>query len=143
MEYLRLCLWYSAGIRSNPNDDHHIPQLAAYITANYKPEPENEIEKYLHFVKKILWAKRGTVELTCLHDLLNAEVQILSTQCFDLLEKFSGALRDVSEITRTLVAEIVGVLWATGGTVADFNGYVSSSFKKEKYTYVSREKTPE
>lgn len=99
--------------------------MTAYITDNYKPEPNNEIERYLHFVKKLLWAKRGHVELTCLHDLLNAEVEILSTQCFDLLEKFTGALRDVSENTRILVSEIVGVLWATGGTISEFNHYVN------------------
>lgn len=87
----------------------------------------------MHFVKKILWAKRGVSELTCLHDLLNAEVEILSTQCFDLLEKFTSALRDVSEITRTLVAEIVGVLWATSSTITDFNRYVSSLSTKTNF----------
>lgn len=125
LDYLRLCLWYSAGNRSDPNEPKHAPRLNAYIRSNYDPTDDNEIQKYLRLVKQILLAKRGNVELTCLNDLLNTESESLTKQCFDLLESFSLALKDVSEGTRVLVAEIVGILWAIGTTIVEFNGHVS------------------
>lgn len=102
-----------------------MPKLNAYIRHNYAPIDDNEIQKYLRLVKQILFAKRGNVELTCLNDLLNAELESLTKQCFDLLESFSLALKDVSEGTRVLVAEIVGILWAIGTKMPEFNGHVS------------------
>lgn len=118
-------MWYSAGNRSDPNEPKLAPKLNVYIRQNYAPTEQNEIQRYLHLVKQILLAKRGSVELTCLNDLLNAELESLIKQCFDLLESFSLALKDVSEGTRVLVAEIVGILWAIGTTMPEFNGHVS------------------
>lgn len=76
-------------------------------------------------MKQILIAKRGNIELTCIYDMLNAELPSLTQQCFDLLESFAIALKDVSEYTRNLVAQIVGILWAIGSSVSEFNQYVS------------------
>lgn len=112
MEYLRLCLWGAAGIKSNPDNTKHFNQLNRYIRKNYETNNDNEIQKYLEFVKQILRAKRGLIELSCLFDLLNAELEILTQQCSDLLDSFSVALKDVSEPTRVLVAKILGTLWA-------------------------------
>lgn len=84
------------------------------------------MQKYLMMVKQILSAKRGNIELICIYDLLNAELDSLNKQCDDLLESFASALRDVSEYTRVLVAQSVGILWAIGTTNEQFNGYVSS-----------------
>lgn len=82
------------------------------------------MQKYLQLVKQILMAKRGNIELIAIYDLLNAEVEILTKQCMDLLESFLLALKDVSEYTRVLVAQSVGILWATGSSFEDFNQYV-------------------
>lgn len=124
MEYLRLCLWYSSGIRTNPNNSKHTPKLIAYIQKNYDVNDENFIQKYLSLVKNILLAKRGNIELICIYDLLNAEVQSLSQQCSDSLESFSLALKDVSEYTRILGAQSIGILWAIDSTLDGFNTHV-------------------
>lgn len=99
--------------------------MNAYIRDNYKSNEENFIQKYLNLVKQILMTKRGNVELICIYDLLNAELEILTKQCMDLLESFSLALKDVSEYTRVLVAKSIGILWASGSSFDDFNKYVS------------------
>lgn len=109
---MRLCLWGAAGIKSNPDNTKHLSQLNRYIRKNYNTNDDNEIQQYLEFVKQILRAKRGLIELSCLFDLLNAELEILTQQCSDLLDSFSVALKDVSEPTRVLVAKILGTLWA-------------------------------
>lgn len=70
-------------------------------------------------------AKRGNIELICVYDLLNAEVQTLTQQCSDLLESFSLALKDVSEYTRILGGKSIGILWAIDSTLEQFNGHVS------------------
>lgn len=76
-------------------------------------------------VKQILIAKRGNVELICIYDLLNAELQSLNQQCSDLMESFALALKDVSEYTRVLVAQSIGILWSIGSSFDEFNAYVS------------------
>lgn len=125
LDYLRLCLWYSAGSKSSPNDLKNVPLLIAFIRRHYEPTESNETQKYLDLVKQILVAKRGLTELTCLYDLLNAELGTLTEQCLDLLENFALALKDVSETTRVLVAQIVGILWAIGNSLEKFNDVVS------------------
>lgn len=118
-------MWYSAGICSNPNDSKLVSKLNVYIRNNYEANENNFMHKYLQLVKQILMAKRGNIELIAIYDMLNAEVEILTKQCVDLLESFSLALKDVSEYTRVLVAKSVGILWATGNSIDDFNKYVS------------------
>lgn len=125
LDYLRLCLWYSSGIRSNPNNSKFSSKLNVYIQNNYETNEDNFIQKYLDLVKQILVAKRGNIELMCIYDLLNAEQQILIQQCFDLLDSFALSLKDVSEYTRKLVAQSIGILWAIGSSPVEFNNYVS------------------
>lgn len=118
-------MWYSAGVRLDSNSAATVAKLNAYISHNYSSSPDNFMQKYLMMVKQILSAKRGNIELICIYDLLNAELDSLNKQCDDLLESFASALRDVSEYTRVLVAQSVGILWAIGTTNEQFNGYVS------------------
>lgn len=127
LDYLRMCMWYSAGVRPNSNTASTLVKLNAYICHNYSSASDNFVQKYLLLVKQILLAKRGNTELICIYDLLNAELDSLNKQCDDLLESFTSALRDVSEYTRVLVAQSVGILWAIGTTEDQFNGYVSES----------------
>ncbi|XP_055313108.1 proteasome-associated protein ECM29 homolog isoform X2 [Sitodiplosis mosellana] len=124
LDYLRLCLWYSAGVRSNPNSSKFVAKLNAYIQKNYEANEENFLQKYLVLVKQILVAKRGNVELICIYDLLNAELQTMTQQCSDLQESFALALKDVSEYTRILVAQSIGILWAIGSSFDEFNAYI-------------------
>lgn len=75
-------------------------------------------------MKQILVSKRGNVELICIYDLLNVELQTLNQQCFDLRDSFALALKDVSEYTRVLVAQSIGILWSIGSSLDQFNEYV-------------------
>lgn len=124
LDYLRLCLWFSAGATDLSDEIREAPKLNAFIRENYVANDDNEIQKYLLLLKQILIAKRGSTELICLYDLLNAELEELSKQCYDLLDSFSIALKDVSERTRVLVSRIVGILWAIGTPLNDFNAHV-------------------
>lgn len=125
LDYLRLCLWWSAGVRSNPNNSKFAAKLNAYIRNNYEANEENYLHKYLLLIKQILVAKRGNIELICIYDLLNSEMETMTQQCSDLQESFSLALKDVSEYTRVLVAPSIGIVWAIGSSFDQFNAYVS------------------
>lgn len=125
-------MWYSAGVRPNPNNSNSVAKLNTYICQHYASNEQNFIQKYLILVKQILIAKRGNVELICIHDLLNAELENLNKQCGDLLESFSSALKDVSEYTRVLVAQSIAILWAIGSSMDEFNGYVRANSQKCK-----------
>lgn len=116
-------MWTAAGIKANPDDIKNPNQLNDYILRNYEPKEENELQKYVLFVKQILRAKRGLPELFCLFDLLNADVPTLAEQCFDLLESLEIGLKDASEPIRVLVAKIIGILWAARDEAA-FNDEV-------------------
>lgn len=126
LDYLRLCLWFSAGATDLSDELQEAPKLNAYIRENYGPTDDNGLQRYLLLLKQILPAKRGSTELMCLYDLLNAELETLSAQCRDLLESFALALKDVAERTRVLVSRIVGILWAIGTPISEFNVHVST-----------------
>lgn len=117
-------MWYSAGVQPDSTNAASVAKLNAYICHNYSPSADNFIQKYLLMVKQMLLTKRGNIELICIYDLLNAELESLNKQCDDLLEIFVSALREVSEYTRVLVARSVGLLWAIGSTLEQFTGYV-------------------
>lgn len=129
MEYLRICLWYSAAPDTkdvSPNNLKHVPKLNAYIRCNYEATEDNFIHKYLMLVKQVLLAKRGNIELMCIYDLLNTELEVLNQQCLDLKDCLASSLKDVSETTRNLVAKCIGILWSTGSSFDQFNSYVSA-----------------
>lgn len=125
LDYLRLCLWYSAG--ASPDNPKHVSKLNAYIRRNYQATEDNFVHKYLMLVKQILVAKRGNVELICIYDLLNSEVESLNQQCHSIIDSLAASLKDVSECTRIFVAKSIGILWAIGSTLEEFNSYVSSN----------------
>lgn len=129
LDYLRLCLWYSAATDSedvSPNDSKHVSKLNEYIRRNYVATEDNSIHQYLMLVKQILFAKRGNTELTCVYDLLNSELECLNEHCVDLMDILASSLKDVSEHTRILVAKSIGILWSIGSSSDVFNTYVSA-----------------
>lgn len=113
LEYLRLCLWYTAGARAQPGDPKSSHLLAAYVTGAQAQRIEDH---YLPLVKRILPAKRGRAELSGLYDLLNVAPARYAPTCVDLLDGFETGLKDVSDGTRTLVAQVQGILLAYGTT---------------------------
>lgn len=127
LDYLRLCLWYSSGAKTAPGDPKSTKKLIEYV----RNEPNNfaEIHKYLTLVKRILYAKRGKIELACLYDLLDASPNVLAKECLDLKESFMLGLKDVSDHTRILVAQSQGILLANGQDEAEFNAEVSQMVK--------------
>lgn len=121
LEYLRLCLWYSSGAQTSPGDTKATKHLIEYINSNYADTETNEIRRYLVLVKNILHAKRGRVELSCLYDLLDASPNVLAKECVDLIDGFGVGLKDVTDTTRILVAQLQGILLANGTSEVEFN----------------------
>lgn len=117
LEYIRLCLWFSAGASTAPGD----PKSAQLLRQYLEKLPDTVIDRYLGLVKKILVAKRGRTELSCLYDLLDVLPAKYAPPCADLLEGFDAGLKDVSDGTRTLVAQVQGILLANGTADAEFN----------------------
>lgn len=126
LEYLRHCLWFSAGARCAPGDPKSAALLAAYVQRIVAGNDAALVdERYLHLVKCILHAKRGAAELSGLYDLLNVAPARFAPLCVDLLDGFEVGLKDVSDGTRTLVAQVQGVLLAYGSTEeAAFDGRI-------------------
>lgn len=119
-------MWYTAG--ASPDNPKHVSKLNAYIKRHYQATEDNFVHKYLMLVKQILTAKRGNVELMCIYDLLNSELETLNQQCHDIIDSLASSLKDVSESTRIFVAKSIGILWAIGSSLEEFNAYVSKRF---------------
>lgn len=98
-----------------------------------KLNDSTEINNYLALAKRILYAKRGKVELQCLYDLLNATPNSLVNDCLDLKESFMLGLKDVSDLTRILVAQLQGILMAYGNNELEFNAEVWHEFQFRIY----------
>ncbi|XP_075170057.1 proteasome-associated protein ECM29 homolog [Haematobia irritans] len=129
LDYLRICLWYSAGARCAPGDSKYQHKLKKYILCNYEESENNELHQYLLFIQKAVEARRHESNLLCLYDLLNAQPAMLCKSQMHLLEPLSNSLKDVSEVMRSNVAQIVGILWAYGFNEPEFNAQISDTLK--------------
>ncbi|KAH8405828.1 hypothetical protein KR215_009962, partial [Drosophila sulfurigaster] len=114
LDYLRLCLWYSAGVVAAPGDEKYTRELRNYIKINYDEEETNALHQYMQFVQRGVEAKRTESSLLCLYDLLNAAPELFASKQLHLLEPLSNSLKDVSEVMRINVAQVYGILWAYG-----------------------------
>lgn len=117
-------MWFSAGAKTAPGDLKSSRKVNDYIRTELANSVE--IKNYLALAKRILYAKRGKVELQCLYDLLNASPSTLVNDCLDLKESFMLGLKDVSDLTRILVAQSQGIFMAYGHTESEFNVEVRS-----------------
>ncbi|KAL9893108.1 proteasome-associated protein ECM29 homolog [Glossina fuscipes fuscipes] len=79
LDYLRLCLWDSAGAVCVPGDVKYLNKLKRYIISNYEGSDNNELYQYVQFVKRSVEAKRCESNLLCLHNLLNAAPELLAS----------------------------------------------------------------
>lgn len=120
-------MWFSAGAKASPGDPKSSQKVNEYI----RNELSNsiEIKNYLALAKRILYAKRGKVELQCLYDLLNASPNTLVNDCLDLKDSFMLGLKDVSDLARILVAQLQGILIAYGNNELEFNQEVRQNYK--------------
>ncbi|XP_055855013.1 proteasome-associated protein ECM29 homolog [Episyrphus balteatus] len=125
LDYLRVCLWFSAGVKGGPGDEKNTMLLKNYIMKNFAESEDNEIHQYLQLVQKSVEAKRSEVSLLCLYDLLNAAPEILAKPQMHLMESLANSLKDVSETTRLHVAQVYGILLAYGTDQKDFDSQIS------------------
>ncbi|KAI9580609.1 hypothetical protein GQX74_011279 [Glossina fuscipes] len=120
---------YSAGAVCDPGDVKYLNKLKRYIISNYEESDNNELYKYVQFVKSSVEAKRCESNLLCLHDLLNAAPELLASSLLYLLEPLNTSLKDVAEIMRIQVAQVVGILRAYGFDDRKFDAYVKECLK--------------
>ncbi|XP_065370202.1 proteasome-associated protein ECM29 homolog [Calliphora vicina] len=125
LDYLRICFWYSAGARCAPGDALYMQKLKTYILSNYEESDNNELRQYLLFIQRGVEAKRNESNLLCLYDLLNATPDLLCKSQIHLLEPLSNSLKDVSEVMRLNVSQIVGILWAYGSDEKEFEAQIT------------------
>ncbi|EDV56365.1 proteasome-associated protein ECM29 homolog [Drosophila erecta] len=114
LDYLRICLWYSAGVVSAPGDEKYTHELRKYIILHYEETEDNALHQYVQFVQRSVEAKRSESNLICLYDLLNAAPELFAAKQLHLLEPLGNTLKDVSETMRINVAQVYGILWAFG-----------------------------
>ncbi|XP_017039245.1 proteasome-associated protein ECM29 homolog [Drosophila ficusphila] len=121
LDYLRLCLWYSAGVVAAPGDEKYTNELRKYITLHYEEAEDNALHQYVQFVQRSVEAKRSDSNLVCLYDLLNAAPELFAAKQLHLLEPLGNTLKDVSESMRINVAQVYAILWAFGLTDEKFD----------------------
>jgi proteasome component ECM29 len=126
LDYLRLCLWFSAGGTSEPGTENEIHLLSDYITKLDAAGNVEHIEKFMKLIRNVIVAKKGFVELSCLSDLLTAAPAIITKNNLDLRSTLSQSLREVNETIRMLIARIYGILLAYGADEKSFSDEVKS-----------------
>lgn len=125
LEYLRFCLWYSAGCQSEPGSSE-IHLLRSYIKKLDEFNNVEHIQKYLRLIRNMVIVKKGFTELSCLADLLISAPDIVVMENSDLIGILSPSLKEVNETTRTLIAEIYGILVAYGTKTDEFEKEVDN-----------------
>ncbi|XP_058466922.1 proteasome-associated protein ECM29 homolog [Malaya genurostris] len=113
LDYLRICLLFSAGVNTHPDDDKETLKLTAFLK-KFVVESENEIvvRKYNNLIRKLIIVRKGITELTCLFDLVNSIPEVLAKENKDLLNTLGSSLKEISEPIRALIAKVFGVLLA-------------------------------
>lgn len=114
LDYLRTCLWFSAGCTSEPGNDKEMSMLSDYIKNLDDSGNIEHIEKYMKLIRNIIVSKKGFTELSCLSDVLSAAPEIVTQYNSDLRGILGGSLREVNESIRVLIAKIYGILIAHG-----------------------------
>lgn len=126
LDYIRLCLWFSAGCTTEPGTESEMHILTAFITKLNETGNIEHIEKFMKLIRNVISAKKGFVELSCLSDLLTAAPDIITKNNVDLRSSLSGSLREVNETIRILIAKIYGILLAYGSDENSFNDEIKS-----------------
>lgn len=126
LDYLRLCIWFSAGCTTEPGTESEMHVLSEYITKLDQEGNIEHIEKFMKLIRNVITAKKGFVELSCLSDLLTASPDIITKNNLDLRSTLSNSLREVNESIRMLIAKIYGILLAYGSDEKAFNDEIKS-----------------
>ncbi|XP_050079558.1 proteasome-associated protein ECM29 homolog [Anopheles maculipalpis] len=124
LEYLRLCLLFNAGVTSHPSDEETFFKLTAFLRKLIAEGNRETVVKYNDLVRRLVIARKGISELTCLYDLVNGIPDALVEENRDLLLTLEGSLKETSEPTRVLIAMVYGVLVAYVSDDAEFDRQV-------------------
>uniref|UniRef100_A0A182W1W8 TOG domain-containing protein n=1 Tax=Anopheles minimus TaxID=112268 RepID=A0A182W1W8_9DIPT len=124
LEYLRICLLFNAGVTSHPSDDETLFKLTAFLRKLIAEGHRDTVVKYHDLVRRLVIARKGISELTCLYDLVNGIPDALVEENRDLLLTLEGSLKETSEPTRVLIAMVYGVLIAYVSDDAEFDRQV-------------------
>uniref|UniRef100_A0A182NSY2 TOG domain-containing protein n=1 Tax=Anopheles dirus TaxID=7168 RepID=A0A182NSY2_9DIPT len=124
LEYLRICLLFAAGVNTHPGDDTALFKLTAYLRRLIADGHRDTVVKYNDLVRRLVIARKGIAELTCLYDLVNGIPDELVEENRDLLLTLEGSLKETSEPTRVLIAKVYGVLLAYVNDDAEFDRQV-------------------
>lgn len=114
LDYLRVCLWFSAGCSSEPGNDKDMCMLSDYIKNLNDNGNIEHVEKYLKLIRNVIVSKKGFTELSCLSDILTAAPEIVTLYNSEFRGILGGSLREVNESIRVLIAKIYGILIAYG-----------------------------
>lgn len=126
LDYLRLCLWFSAGCTTEPGSENEMNVLSEFITKMDAAGNVEHVEKFMKLIRNVIAAKKGFVELSCLSDLVTAAPSVITKNNLDLRSTLSGSLREVNETIRMIIARIYGILLAYGSDEASFNDEIRS-----------------
>lgn len=128
LDYLRHCLWYSAGVQSYPGDEKKIHIVGKYIRKLKEEGFLDEMEMYSSLIRNLVSARKGFTELSCLNDLLSATPEIIAEKNIQLLPILTASLKEISETNRSLIAKVFGVLLAYGTEDKEFDSQIKDLF---------------
>lgn len=126
LDYIRMCLWFSAGCSSEPGKENEMHLLSEYIEKLDKTGNVEHVEKFMKLIRNVIVAKKGFVELSCLSDLVTAAPEIITKNNLDLRATLSHSLREVNESIRILISRIYGILLAYDSNEKSFNEEIKS-----------------
>ncbi|XP_059609063.1 proteasome-associated protein ECM29 homolog [Phlebotomus argentipes] len=124
LDYLRACLWTSAGYTTPPSAHFNPAPLRSYILGNSKAS--QGIKMYISLIRQLVTVQRGFAPLCCLFDLLHAAPDILCSESAELMPLLASSLKDVTEDTRTIVGQLYGILIAFNYDKATFDEEVQN-----------------
>ncbi|XP_058129433.1 proteasome-associated protein ECM29 homolog isoform X1 [Anopheles ziemanni] len=125
LDYLRICMLFNAGVNKHPSvDDEDTFKLTAFLRKLVADGHRDTIVKYHDLVRRLVIARKGITELTCLYDLVNAIPDELVEENRDLLLTLEASLKEISEPTRILIAKVYGILLAYVSNDEEFDRQV-------------------
>lgn len=132
LDYMHLCLWFSAGCSGEPGNDNEMHVLREYIESLENSGNVEHIEKFTRLIRNILVVKKGMTELSCLTSLLIAAPSVITKNNLDLRVILTPSLKEVNEGIRILIAKIYGILLAYGSDEKTFNDEISNLLKNSQ-----------
>ena len=84
---MRSYLWYSEKCTSEPGSENETHLLSDFIKQLNETGNIEHVEKFVRLSRNLVVAKKGFIELSCLSDLFNASLAIITKSNLDLFER--------------------------------------------------------